>query len=266
MQYVCRRTHLGLTRKRRLMTQTPNPPAGWYPNPDGSGNQRYWDGVTWTDASVPPAPRAPAAPLQPVVEKQKNNTAKGCGCLVLLVAAIVVVIVAIVSAVSGGGSDSSGLKSSKASGSASSLKSDSSKSDANATVGTQKNPAPRGTAVQNKSDRYQIDKVQVKDSLGAVADKPAGRYVVVTITVTNVKNKSVQISSDDFKLDVAGTEIDTSDQGVFLDGAFSYDQLSPGLSRTGKIVFDVARAEAGKGVLKMQALLSTDEAVYLKLQ
>lgn len=35
-------------------------PAGWYP--DGSGNQRYWDGQAWTDqvksASVPPPPPA----------------------------------------------------------------------------------------------------------------------------------------------------------------------------------------------------------------
>lgn len=34
------------------------PPAGWYPHPEMSGAQRYWDGRTWTDhvASSQPVP------------------------------------------------------------------------------------------------------------------------------------------------------------------------------------------------------------------
>ncbi|KRD17825.1 hypothetical protein ASE48_25410 [Mycobacterium sp. Root265] len=28
---------------------TPPTTAGWYPDPDGSGGQRYWDGATWSD-------------------------------------------------------------------------------------------------------------------------------------------------------------------------------------------------------------------------
>ncbi|EOO5820224.1 DUF2510 domain-containing protein, partial [Escherichia coli] len=27
---------------------TPPTAAGWYPDPDGSGGQRYWDGTEWT--------------------------------------------------------------------------------------------------------------------------------------------------------------------------------------------------------------------------
>ena len=34
-------------------------PAGWYPDPAGSGGQRYFDGVTWTGHFVPPPPPMP---------------------------------------------------------------------------------------------------------------------------------------------------------------------------------------------------------------
>ena len=45
---------------------TPPTPAGWYPDPDGSGGQRYWDGTTWTEHRFPAAPVAPPpAPVEP---------------------------------------------------------------------------------------------------------------------------------------------------------------------------------------------------------
>jgi hypothetical protein len=40
---------------------TPPTPAGWYPDPDGSGGQRYWDGSAWTEHRAPATPE-PAAP------------------------------------------------------------------------------------------------------------------------------------------------------------------------------------------------------------
>jgi TM2 domain-containing membrane protein YozV len=49
-----------------------DPSAGWYPDPGGSGGQRYWDGARWTDTLAPamppesdPATGYGAAPLQP---------------------------------------------------------------------------------------------------------------------------------------------------------------------------------------------------------
>lgn len=33
--------------------ETPQPPAGWYPDPTQPGQQRYWDGAQWTEHTAP---------------------------------------------------------------------------------------------------------------------------------------------------------------------------------------------------------------------
>jgi archaellum component FlaG (FlaF/FlaG flagellin family) len=250
------------------MTETPSTPPGWYASPDGSGGQRYWDGQKWTDHTAPPT--APAAPYtqQPSVSGQQK---KGKGCLFWgFIVLVVVVVIGLIAAVAGGGSSpsSDSLKSNSAdSPQADSSSPDSgSGSNAGSAVGSKKNPAPRGTSVQNKSAKYQVDDVEVTDSLGEFADKPSGKYVVVTVTVKNVKKSTIQISSSDFTLNVSGVSIDASDNAFTLDDAFSFDDLSPGLQRTGKVVFDVTPNDAGRGVLVAQALFSVDEPIYLKLQ
>ncbi|WP_285113728.1 DUF1524 domain-containing protein [Leifsonia sp. fls2-241-R2A-40a] len=43
------------------MTDSPLPPAGWYPNPDDAGELRWWDGTAWTDHTAEPGTVAPAA-------------------------------------------------------------------------------------------------------------------------------------------------------------------------------------------------------------
>jgi hypothetical protein len=49
---------------------TPTTPAGWYPDPDGSGGQRYWDGFVWTEHRAP----AVAAP-EPAGESSMSEQA-----------------------------------------------------------------------------------------------------------------------------------------------------------------------------------------------
>lgn len=179
---------------------------------------------------------------------------------IALIALAVIIVISIATG-GGGGTNDDGLKSTDSSGNTSN--SSDSKGDA---VGSEGKPAPRGTAVQNKSAKYVINNVEVKTSLGEFSDPPSGKFVVVTLTVENVKKETIQISSSDFKLLVDGTEIETSDQGFMLDDTFSWDDLSPKLKRTGKIVFDVVPDQAGNGVLRAQAMLSSDEPIYLSLK
>jgi uncharacterized RDD family membrane protein YckC len=43
-----------------LMTES-STPAGWYPDPNTPGQQRYWDGAAWTENTAPGAATAPPA-------------------------------------------------------------------------------------------------------------------------------------------------------------------------------------------------------------
>jgi hypothetical protein len=54
---------------------TPRTPAGWYPDPDGSGGQRYWDGSGWTEHRSPgtPAQAEPTAPDEPPDTEQPTT-------------------------------------------------------------------------------------------------------------------------------------------------------------------------------------------------
>jgi hypothetical protein len=60
------------------MSNVPQYPAGWYPDPQNAAIVRWWDGYRWTDAwhpapgaaPAPPAPQASApAPAQPVASQ-----------------------------------------------------------------------------------------------------------------------------------------------------------------------------------------------------
>ena len=55
-------------------TPTPDPapreiPAGWYPDPEGKPQARYWDGDGWTDQTGPLQPQPAPPPAQPMFER-----------------------------------------------------------------------------------------------------------------------------------------------------------------------------------------------------
>lgn len=52
---------------------TPPTAAGWYPDPDGIGVQRYWDGDSWTEHR---APADSVAPAEPPADEQPTAVVK----------------------------------------------------------------------------------------------------------------------------------------------------------------------------------------------
>jgi hypothetical protein len=52
---------------------TPSAPAGWYPDANALGGQRWWDGTQWTEHVSGPAPYQPFAPAT-APEGTRTNT------------------------------------------------------------------------------------------------------------------------------------------------------------------------------------------------
>lgn len=57
-----------------IQPQQPNPPAGWYPQPNGM--QRYWDGRGWTEHWAP-IQQAPPQPQMVVVQQAGPRSISG---------------------------------------------------------------------------------------------------------------------------------------------------------------------------------------------
>ncbi len=67
-----------------------NPRPDWYADPAGSGGQRYWDGVQWTEQTRPAgthtAPPAPSFAPQPVYQPTYVSPKSGAIAVLLTIA------------------------------------------------------------------------------------------------------------------------------------------------------------------------------------
>lgn len=76
------------------------PPAGWYPDPNGTPYERYWDGAAWSDqlrSNAPQAP-APAPPPEPAAGSRGRRRIFVVGGVMAVVLVAVGVTAAVLSA------------------------------------------------------------------------------------------------------------------------------------------------------------------------
>jgi hypothetical protein len=56
---------------------TSPPPAGWYPDPNGTPGQRWWNGASWSDATQAPPLAGPGSQPAPYAPSSSYPSAPG---------------------------------------------------------------------------------------------------------------------------------------------------------------------------------------------
>ncbi len=178
----------------------------------------------------------------------------GCGGLVVLVVALVVVVAAVGG---GGGSQTAGSGSGE---------------EADDQPGATKvNAVAMGEPVKAGKVEWTVvtarGATSLKSSFGG--GKKAGNFVIVDFNFNNGNKEAVTLDSESFRLiDSEGREfeVDTDtfeyvepDKDIFL------DQVNPGVSREGEVIFTVAPDASGFTLEAGDTDMFADENAYIKL-
>jgi len=101
-----------------------------------------------------------------------------------------------------------------------------------------------------KSIEYTITDVSVQDNVGSgiTAEEADGVFVVIQIEMTNVGDESLSLSSNVFTLvDNQDRGYDTdSDAILAIEDNVIFEQLDPGVTKEGTLVFDVPQDQSGR--------------------
>ena len=226
-------------------------PAGWYPDPEGTGGQRYFDGRSWTDHRSPPAPaaafEAPALDAMQAAPQKSGPNGKVIAGIVAAVAVLVVVGVAAVylTMKTDVGDATVTHKPSDASAQTPSVGSDpETGSEAGVEAPTLENQASSvGQAVRDGNFEFVVTGV---DRAAVVADPEfpdlqkaaAGEFVMVNMKVTNVGAEPKTFFASFNTLSDGSTEFTSDDEAwIYLGNTLA--DLNPGDSIDTAVVFDV---------------------------
>jgi hypothetical protein len=131
------------------------------------------------------------------------------------------------------------------------------------TAGTEKNPIKIGETVELAGTRYTVKKVDTTSQIGGdFGTKADGKFVVVTLTIENMKNETKTFSESAAKLVAADdTQYSTDDDGsIFADNSLILEDMQPELPKTGVLVFDVPPSKLAGAKLKVSDLFGKGDA------
>jgi Domain of unknown function (DUF4352)/Protein of unknown function (DUF2510) len=223
-----------------VMSQAMTTPAGWYPDPDGTGGQRYFNGESWTEHRVPGAGAPQMAPFASTPTAKKSG--QDPKVLIGIGAAVVVLIGVVVAAViltmsTKTGEDSVTHKPAEASASSAPQTGDPDPTETQA--------AGVGEEVRDGNFEFVIAGIERVDAI-ADPDLPElrkaaqGEYVVVKMTVTNVGAQTQTFWASFNTLSDGSTVYQSDDEAlVYLDNTMV--DLNPGDSIETAVVFDVPK-------------------------
>ncbi|MEO3760978.1 DUF4352 domain-containing protein [Mycobacterium sp. B14F4] len=211
-------------------------PAGWYPDPDGSGGQRYFNGEAWTEHR-----QAPAGPVELGVTTPPPRSAGPDPKVIAGLVAAAVVLVAVLGVsvfltLRTGGTESAVTR----------VPADAGETSAplgETAAAVDEHTPTVGQEVRDGDFAFVISGVERVD---AVADPAApelqkaaaGEYIIVKMTVTNVGTEPQTFFASFNTLSDGTTTYESDDEAwIYLGNTLA--DLNPGDSIDTAVVFDV---------------------------
>lgn len=250
------------------------PPAGWYPNPEGSG-ERYWNGSMWMDSYRDSTPTQQLPPQQQQAPQYQQPQSPHAGARAPMrqkpkppwwrrwwaIALAGLVLLIVIGALTSSGSDDSSTSSNEPASGEKAEDSGSSKDNQGADASSDEKDDCGTTATDDCTPSvgpngkvrvdaltWQIVNVTTAKSLGDASigldEQADGVFVITTLRVHSNKDESATLSDDVIKLTGKGTEYSADNEGTVAaigsgqDPLF-FEDLGPDQTTTSKVVFDV---------------------------
>ena len=219
-------------------------PAGWFPDPEDSGGQRFWNGDEWTEhrapATPPPAEAAPAPPQKP--HRRLFIGLAAAAVVVLVVGAVVAVVLTRKADVDSGAGTQ---QSTQTSVPPAPVSSETSATEAAEEGPTEPQAAAPGEEVRDGDFAFVVNGVRTTDVIGdsefpeqnRTAD---GEYVFVALTVTNVAAEG-QTFFPSFNTLSDGSSVYETDDSTWQYLGNTVTEIAPGASIETEVVFDVPK-------------------------
>jgi hypothetical protein len=235
-------------------------PAGWFPDPEDSGVQRFWNGDEWTEHRAPTTPPVvAAAPTASHGPDRRLLIGLAAAVVVLIVGAVVAVVLTRRADV-----DSIAVTERPAQVIA--------PSETEATEIVEEGPtepqaAGPGEEVRDGDFAFVVNGVQTTDVIGD-AEFPElnrtadGEYVIVALTVTNVSAEGKTFFAS-FNTLSDGTTVFEPDDETWLYLGNTPAEVAPGASIETEVVFDVPKGTELESIWLRGGPLSDGVAVAL---
>jgi hypothetical protein len=205
-------------------------PAGWYPDPDGAGGQRYWNGESWTEHRTGAAGQA----SPPKKSGLDPKVLIGLGAAVVVLIGVVAVAIFLTTRADVGEPTVTAKKTTEASAPAS-------ETEEPDVLETQ--AAGVGQEVRDGNFSFVITGVERIDVVAdpefpEIQKAAQGEYVIVKMVVTNIGSEP-QTFFASFNTRSDGTTVYQSDDEAWIYLGNTLADLNPGDSVDTSVVFDV---------------------------
>ena len=105
-----------------------------------------------------------------------------------------------------------------------------------------------GDVIHFEGEEIKVTNVQRNYNTGNEYSKPASgkEFVKVTVTIKNTSNSNISVNPLEFKIqDSNGAQKSLASESYIIDDKFDSAELIPGGTKTGSIIFEVPKNDAG---------------------